>query len=72
MLKVKPMSTRNLENCRSQNESRIMMENFVSVGDPDPHVFGPPESGPISPRNGSGSFTFLIKGVEGTEIMLAK
>jgi hypothetical protein len=47
---------------------------FVSVGDPDPHVFGPPESRPISPRNGSGSgsFTFLIKGVEGTEIMLAK
>ncbi len=26
----------------------------MSVGDPDPHVFGPPESGFISQRYGSG------------------
>jgi hypothetical protein len=26
----------------------------TSVGDPDPHVFGPPESGSISQRYGSG------------------
>jgi hypothetical protein len=34
-----------------------------SVGDPDPHVFGPPGSGSISQRYGSGfgSFPFLIK-----------
>ncbi len=35
-----------------------------SVGDPDPqdpHVFGPPGSGSISRRYGSGSFSFLIK-----------
>jgi hypothetical protein len=54
----------------------------ISVGDPDPdpqdlHVFGPPRSGcrSISQRygskSGSRSFSFL-KGVERTEIMLAK
>ncbi len=35
----------------------------TSVGDPDPHVFGPPGSGSISQRYGSGSgygsFPFL-------------
>jgi hypothetical protein len=42
-----------------------------SVGDPDPepdldtHVFGPPRSGSISQRSGSGSFTFLIKVLSG-------
>jgi hypothetical protein len=35
-------------------------------------VFGPPGSGYVSQRYGSGSFPFLIKGVERTEIMLAK
>jgi hypothetical protein len=40
---------------------------YTSVGDPesdpDPHVFGPPGSRPISQRygSGSGSFPFLIK-----------
>ncbi len=38
-----------------------------SVGDPDPDVFGPSGSG-----SGSGSFPFPHKGVERTEIMLAK
>jgi hypothetical protein len=39
----------------------------ASVGDPDPHVFGPPGSGSISQRFGSGyrsgsvSFPFLPK-----------
>jgi hypothetical protein len=36
---------------------------LVSVGDPDPDVFGSP---------GSGSFPFLIKVLRRTEIMLAK
>jgi hypothetical protein len=35
---------------------------YISVGDPDPDVFGPPGSGSISLRyeTGSGSFPFLI------------
>jgi hypothetical protein len=34
---------------------------FYSVGDPDPepHVFGPPGSGSISHRRGSGSFILI-------------
>ncbi len=38
-----------------------------SVGDPDPHVFGPPGSGTISQRygSGSGSIPFLIKVLSG-------
>ncbi len=60
---------------------RLWLHNTVrnlcsSVGDPepDPHVFGPPGSGSISQRYGSGSgtFPFLIKCVERTEIMPAK
>jgi hypothetical protein len=43
-----------------------------SVGDPDPLGFGPPGYGSVSQRYGSGSFPFLIKGVERTEIMPAK
>ncbi len=31
---------------------------FLSVADPDPHVFGPPGSGSISQRYGSGSGSF--------------
>jgi hypothetical protein len=41
---------------------------MVSVGDPDPqdlHVFGPPGSGSISQRYGSGSIAFLIKVLSG-------
>ncbi len=34
---------------------------YTSVGDPDPLVFGPPGSGSIIKRYGSGSFPFLIK-----------
>jgi hypothetical protein len=38
-----------------------------SVEDPEPHphVFGPPGSGSISQRYGSGSFPFLIKVLSG-------
>jgi hypothetical protein len=40
-----------------------------SVGDPDPHVFGPPVSGSMSQRYGSdsrfGSFSFLIEVLSG-------
>jgi hypothetical protein len=36
-----------------------------SVGDPDPHVFGPPGSVFIRQRCGSGSFPFLIKVLSG-------
>jgi hypothetical protein len=42
-----------------------------SVGDPDPHVFGPPGSGSTGQKYGSGSFIFQ-NGVMWTEIMLAK
>jgi hypothetical protein len=34
--------------------------NNSSVGDPDPHIFGPPGSGSISKIYGSGFFPFLI------------
>jgi len=42
----------------------------TSVGDPDtnpqdPHEFGPPGSGFVSQRSGSGSFSFLIKVLSG-------
>ncbi len=45
-----------------------------SVGDPDADVFGPPRSGSgsVSQRYGSGSFPFLKKVLERTEIMLVK
>ncbi len=53
--------------------------HHASVGDPDlqdPHVFWRPGSRSINQSYGSGSvsvsFPFLIKGVEQTEIMLAK
>ncbi len=36
-----------------------------SVGDPNPDVFGPPGSGSINQRYGSGSFFFLIKVLSG-------
>jgi hypothetical protein len=36
-----------------------------SVWDPDPDVFGPPGSGSISQRFGSGSFPFLIQVLNG-------
>jgi hypothetical protein len=45
----------------------------ANVADPDPqdpHVFGPPGSGSIGQRYGSGSFPFPHKAVERTEIML--
>jgi hypothetical protein len=43
--------------------TELSINSFFNPGEPDPHVFGPP---------GSGSFPFLIKSVERTEIMLAK
>jgi hypothetical protein len=42
--------------CRLKKKKNV----FTSVGDPDPHVFGP-GFGSISQRSGSGSFTFLKK-----------
>jgi hypothetical protein len=42
----------------------------TSVGDPDPHVFGPPGSGFICRRSGSGSFPFLIKVLSGPKYWL--
>ena len=52
------------------------MSGTVSVGDPDPHVFGPPRSGSgsISQRcgYGSGSFPFLINVLSGLKTMLEK
>jgi hypothetical protein len=36
-----------------------------SVGDPVPDVFGPPGSGSISQRYGSGSYPFLIQVLNG-------
>ncbi len=49
---------------------------LVSVGDPDPDVFGSPVSGSISQRYGSGSgsgaLPFSHQDVERTERMLAK
>jgi hypothetical protein len=42
-----------------------------SVADPDPYVFGPPGSGFISQRYGSGSFPFFQKCADRAEIMLA-
>jgi hypothetical protein len=51
---------------RSQSTFSILL---TSVGDPDPHVFGPPGSGSISQRfgsgSGSGSFPFLINVLSG-------
>jgi hypothetical protein len=51
--------------------------NAGSVPDPDPYVpyvFIPPgsASASVSHKYGSVSFPFLIKSVEGTEIMVAK
>jgi hypothetical protein len=42
----------------------------ASVGDPDPHVFGPPESGGLEVR--IRIFPFSHNGVVWTEKMLAK
>jgi hypothetical protein len=39
---------------------RYMTSVVDRVGDPVPHVFGPPRSGSNSQRYGSGSFPFLI------------
>jgi hypothetical protein len=33
----------------------------TNVGDPDPHVFGPPGSGSISQKYGSGSLPLVVK-----------
>jgi hypothetical protein len=50
-----------------RTEVRYIEKNSVGDGDPDPHVFGPPESGSISKgyKSGSGSFPFLIKMLSG-------
>jgi hypothetical protein len=48
-------------------EAKTFKPRGNSVGNPDPHVFGPPKSGSISQRYGSwsGSFPFLIKVLSG-------
>ncbi len=45
---------------------------FTSVGevDPDQHVFGPPGSGSVSQRFGSGSIPFLIRVLSGLKYCL--
>jgi hypothetical protein len=43
-----------------------------SVGDPDPHLFGPPGSISQGYGSGSGSFPFSHKGVERIDALLAK
>ncbi len=45
--------------------NKLVKVVLCSVGDPHPHVFGPPGSGSISQRYGSGSFPFLIKVLSG-------
>jgi hypothetical protein len=51
-----------------QKENKVLELLFCSVREP-PHVFGPPGSGSISQRSGSGSrsgsFPFLIKVLSG-------
>jgi hypothetical protein len=59
-----------VSNPKSADVNRVGLNS--SVRDPDPHFFGPPGSGSISQRYGSGSFPFTHKGVERTEILLAK
>jgi hypothetical protein len=56
--------------CRTGLSLILKLKNSVaSVGDPDLHVFGPPGSGSLSQRYGSGSssgsFPFLIKVLSG-------
>jgi hypothetical protein len=60
---------------RSKGQVVFLLPIRSSVGDPDPqdpHVFGPPLSGFISRRYGSGSLPFSLKGNERIEIMLSK
>jgi hypothetical protein len=42
-----------------------MRFDYSRAGDPDPEVSGPPRSGSISQKCGSGSFLFLIKVLSG-------
>ncbi len=65
----------NLSSSKEEEEVLQLLDNFCSiaclntqycsVGDPDPHVFGPSGSGSIAQRYGSGSFPFHIKVLSG-------
>jgi hypothetical protein len=44
----------------ASHDRKVLLELPTSVGDPDPHVFGPPGSG-----SGSGSFPFPINVLSG-------
>jgi hypothetical protein len=59
---------------KNPDPGSLTLTVFSNVGDPDPLVFGHPGSGSISQRHGSGSriLPFSHKGVDRTEIMLAK
>ncbi len=52
-----------VKKCRAKNCNKNAPIPVDSVGDPKPdtHVFGPPGSGSVSQRYGSGSFHFLIR-----------
>jgi hypothetical protein len=52
----KPISVKSKQNLFDYNDQILVK---TSVGDPDPHDFGPPKSGSISQRYGSGSLPFL-------------
>jgi hypothetical protein len=56
----------------STSTKELIRKMVNSVGDPDPHVFGPPGSGFISQRYRSGyrSFHFLIKALSGLKLCL--
>jgi hypothetical protein len=42
----------------------------VRIRNPDPHIFGPPGSGSIGQRYGSGSYPFFIKVLSGLKYCL--
>ncbi len=50
-----------------EEAAKLKFDRKSSVGDPNPHLFGPPGFGSIIPRygSGSGSFPFLIKVLSG-------
>ncbi len=64
---VKAAKTALLSRIFSKPPSGKYLIALRSVGDPDhdPHVFGPPGSGSVSQRYGSGSFPLLLKVLSG-------
>jgi hypothetical protein len=64
-MRKKPISDPGVEKAPDADPQHWVSVRFFSVGDPDPqdpHVFGPPGTGSISQRcgSGSGSLPFLI------------